>query len=331
MDSEPNTYVDEPAMFEAHELRVVVHDGEERKVLLDGITFPLVQRSMMAVIGPAGSGKSTLLGALAGTRPATSGSVVYDHRNQRDAYDDVSRRIYLVPHESSVRGRQTVRKALSRAVRSRFRDVSAQEREQRVAEVLDEMSMTGHMDKRLDDLLQGEKKRAEIALAVLARPALLLLDAPTAPLDAHLKRDVFAQLRNMARPSAEHAPTVVVVTTDVEPKLLDPCDRLLVLQPGGTMAYFGPPADGLRYFGQDDWANVFQRFADEPDRDFAAEYRASPEYVSYVATPMSDRSQSSGGPEPTRRELVGPKPRQRGGTWRALLRRHASATSRGSL
>lgn len=60
-------YVDDGrATFEAHELRVVVHDGHKDKILLDGITFPLAERSMMAVIGPAGAGKSTLLNALTG-------------------------------------------------------------------------------------------------------------------------------------------------------------------------------------------------------------------------------------------------------------------------
>ena len=66
-------YVDDGrATFEAHELQVVVHDGHKDKILLDGITFPLAERSMMAVIGPAGAGKSTLLNALTGKRPATT-------------------------------------------------------------------------------------------------------------------------------------------------------------------------------------------------------------------------------------------------------------------
>jgi pSer/pThr/pTyr-binding forkhead associated (FHA) protein len=60
------------ATFEAHELRVVVHDGGKDKVLLDAVTFPLEERSMMAVIGPAGAGKSTLLNAVTCTTTTTS-------------------------------------------------------------------------------------------------------------------------------------------------------------------------------------------------------------------------------------------------------------------
>jgi pSer/pThr/pTyr-binding forkhead associated (FHA) protein len=90
-------YVDDGrATFEAHELQVVVHDGGKDKVLLDGITFPLAERSMMAVIGPAGAGKSTLLNALTGKRPATTGSVFYDYRDLYENYDELRQRIGLV-------------------------------------------------------------------------------------------------------------------------------------------------------------------------------------------------------------------------------------------
>jgi hypothetical protein len=63
---------------------------------------------------------------------------------------------------------------------------------------------------------------------------------------------------------------------------LDQCDRLLVLVPGGRIAFYGPPSDGLNYFGQNRWAEVFQQFDKYPDRDWAAEYRASPAYAQYV-------------------------------------------------
>ena len=65
--------------------------------------------------------------------------------------------------------------------------------------------------------------------------------------------------------------TVVVVTHSVAN--LDICDRLLVLVPGGKVAYFGPPEEGLTHFGQPGWAQVFRAFEAEPDRDWAGEYR----------------------------------------------------------
>jgi ABC transport system ATP-binding/permease protein len=304
-------YVDDGrATFEAHELQVMVNDGGKQKVLLDGITFPLEERSMMAVIGPAGAGKSTLLNALTGKRPANTGTVYYDFRDLYDNYDELKHRIGLVPQESVTHDQLTAKTALGYAADLRFpSDVGEAERDQRVGEVLDELSMSQHANTRIDRLSGGQKKRVNIGLELLTRPSLLFLDEPTSPLDPHLKRDMFLQMRKMADKNAEKGQSVVVITHDVESKLIDQCDRLIVLQPGGKMAYFGPPDKGLRYFGKEDWADVFQGFADEPQRDWSGEFRASPEFNTYVATPISVRQLRQQTPRP---ETDTGKPRQRG-------------------
>jgi ABC-type multidrug transport system ATPase subunit/pSer/pThr/pTyr-binding forkhead associated (FHA) protein len=303
-------YVDDGrATFEAHELQVSVGDNGKRKVLLDGITFPLAERSMMAVIGPAGAGKSTLLNALTGKRPANTGGVYYDFRDLYDNYDELKHRIGLVPQESVTHDQLTAKTALGYAAELRFpADVSEDERNQRVAEVLDELSMSQHANTRIDRLSGGQKKRVNIGLELLTRPTLLFLDEPTSPLDPHLKREMFLQMRKMADKNAEKGQSVVVITHDVEAKLIDLCDRLIVLQPGGKMAYFGPPSEGLHYFGRDDWADVFQAFSDEPNRDWAGEYRSSTDFVKYVATPISVRQRQPERP----REPDAPRPKQRG-------------------
>jgi ABC-type multidrug transport system ATPase subunit/pSer/pThr/pTyr-binding forkhead associated (FHA) protein/ABC-type multidrug transport system permease subunit len=304
-------YIDDGrATFEAHELQVVVHDGHKDKILLDGITFPLAERSMMAVIGPAGAGKSTLLNALTGKRPATTGNVFYDYRDLYENYDELRQRIGLVPQESVTHDQLTAKTALGYQAELRFPpDTGEQERTQRVTEVLDELSMSRHADTRIDRLSGGQKKRVNIGMELLTKPSLLFLDEPTSPLDPHLKRDMFAQMRKMANKDAPTGQSVIVITHDVESKLIDQCDRLIVLQPGGKMAYFGPPSEGLKYFSAEDWADVFQRFADEPERDFAAEYRASPDFVKYVATPISVRQRRLDAGRPPGQE--NPRPKQR--------------------
>jgi ABC-type multidrug transport system ATPase subunit len=300
-------YVDDGrATFEAHDLSVVVTSNGKPKVLLDGITFPLAARSMMAVIGPAGAGKSTLLNALTGKNQATTGNVFYDFRDLYDNYDELRHRIGLVPQDSVIHDQLTAQSALGYAAKLRFSpDTMAEERNARVTRVLGELSMTEHKDKPIHNLSGGQNKRVNIGLELLTSPSLLFLDEPTSPLDPHLKRDMFALMRKMADKDAEDGQSVVVITHDVGSDLIDQCDRLLVLQPGGKMAFFGPPGDGLRYFGANDWADVFQKFAAEPQRDFAAEYRASPEYVKYVATPISVASQRT-----ERRPDDAPKPKQ---------------------
>ncbi|HEY6495250.1 MAG TPA: FHA domain-containing protein, partial [Trebonia sp.] len=193
-------YVDDGrATFEAHDLHVVVHDGGRDKVLLDSITFPLAERSLMAVIGPAGAGKSTLLNALTGKRPATTGNVFYDYRDLYENYDELRHRIGLVPQESVTHDQLTAKTALGYQAELRFPpDTGSEERNQRVGEVLDELSMTKHAETRIDRLSGGQKKRVNIGMELLTKPSLLFLDEPTSPLDPHLKRDMFTQMRKMA-------------------------------------------------------------------------------------------------------------------------------------
>ena len=171
--------------------------------------------------------------------------------------------------------------------------------------------MTQHGDTRVDRLSGGQNKRVNIGLELLTRPSLLFLDEPTSPLDPHLKRELMERMRSMADKTAEKGQSVVVITHDVEPKLLDLADRLIVLAPGGKMAYFGPPKEGLKYFGKDDWADVFQGFSREPQRDWMGEYKRSADYAKYVTARMAAPVAQPLPPGAAQREEPAP-PRQRG-------------------
>jgi ABC-type multidrug transport system ATPase subunit len=329
-DGELREYVDEGNVsFEARELFVQVSDGGKPKVLLQGITFPLPERSFLAVIGPAGAGKSTLLNALTGKRPADQGTVLYDKRDLYKSYEELRHRIGLVPQQSVTHDQLTARSALGYAAELRFpSDTGASERRGRVEEVLGELEMSQHGDTRVERLSGGQNKRVNIGLELLTKPSLLFLDEPTSPLDPHLKRELMERMRRMADRAAEKGQSVVVITHDVEPKLLDLADRLIVLAPGGNMAYFGPPKEGLTYFGKADWADVFKDFSDQPQRDWTSEYKASRDYARYVTGPMTERAPRPLPPDAPQREEP-PPPRQRGriSQLSTLSRRYARVMS----
>ncbi|WP_245548129.1 ATP-binding cassette domain-containing protein [Nocardia pneumoniae] len=255
----------------------------EGKVLLDEVSFPIPERSLVGVIGPSGAGKSTLLGAVTGLRPATEGTVRYDGRDLYTDYDELRHRIGLVPQEDILHSQLPTRRALLYAAELRFPgDTHSEEREQRVDEVLEELGLARHADTRIDRLSGGQRKRVSVALELLTKPSLLFLDEPTSGLDPGLDKTVMEMLSELAHDGR----TVIVVTHSVAN--LDACDRLLVLVPGGRLAYYGPPAEGLRQFGQRSWAEVFQAFDREDERDWAGEFRASPRFQQHVATGLTD-------------------------------------------
>jgi len=252
------------------------------KVLLDEVSFPLSEKCLLGVIGPSGAGKSTLLGALTGMKPATGGTVLYDNRDLYQDYAELKYRIGLVPQQDIMHTQLSARRALRYAAELRFpRDTSARERNERVDEVIGELGLTAHADTRAESLSGGQRKRVSVALELLTKPSLLFLDEPTSGLDPGLDKSVMEMMAGLAHDGR----TVIVVTHSVAN--LDLCDRLLVLVPGGKVAFFGPPREGLRHFGQPGWAEVFQAFENEPGRDWAGEYKRSPLHAQYVAEAMA--------------------------------------------
>jgi ABC transport system ATP-binding/permease protein len=277
-------YVDDGRVtVEVHDLRIEARQGDKRKIRLDGISFPIAERSLTAILGLPGSGKSTLLSVLAGKVPPSRGQVWYDYRDLYDNVGELRHRIGLVPIPQVVHNQLTPQTALAYGAELRFPpDVSDDERDQRVSEILDAVSMTRHQHTRIDRLsgIGAPRSRVALGLELLTRPSLLLLDEPASGPDRYVQRFLFQDLRKLADPGAEQGQSVVVACGTNEYGV-DQCDRVVVLQ-YGTLAYFGPPADGLRYFGRDEWPDVFADFADDPARDRAGEFRQSPEFMTHV-------------------------------------------------
>jgi ABC transport system ATP-binding/permease protein len=323
-DGELRQFVDNGNItFTAQDLVVKVAGG---KVLLDRVTFPIPEKCLLGVIGPSGAGKSTLLGALTGMRPADTGTVLYDNRDLYANYNELRFRIGLVPQQSVLHTQLTARRALQYSAELRFpADIKATERDGRVDEVMGELGLTRHGNTRADRLSGGQLKRVNVAQELLTKPSLLFLDEPTSGLDPGLDKSVMEQMRDLAHDGR----TVIVVTHSVDN--LDTCDRLLVLVPGGRIAFYGPPEEGLAYFGQARWAEVFQAFERYPDRDWAAEFAASPACAQYV---LGQRPRPQ--PVPNSQELAAAPPPQRRGAFRqmaTLTRRYVRviASDRGYL
>jgi len=264
--------------YEASNLRVVTDKG---KVLLADVSFVLPQRSFMAVVGPSGAGKSTLLGALTGFRPADNGMVRYDERDLYDNYAELRHRIGFVPQDDILHTPLTVRRALNYAARLRFpQDVSGGERKQRIEEVLTELGLSTQANQRIDSLSGGQRKRTSVALELLTKPSLLFLDEPTSGLDPGYEKSVMQTLRSLA----DDGRSVVVVTHNIAH--LNMCDRVLVLAPGGRLAYFGPPQQALSYFNCADFADLFTLLEQDTSTDWTGRFNASPLHSAFTPRPV---------------------------------------------
>ncbi|MGW6737850.1 FHA domain-containing protein [Streptomyces sp. NPDC055013] len=301
--------------LEVQDLAVAVDHG--RKTLLDHVSFPVREKCLLAVVGPSGAGKSTLLNALTGQRPADHGTVLYDGRDLYRDYAELRQRIGLVPQDDILHAQLTVRSALSYAAELRFpQDTAKAERRARVDEVIHELGLGQRAGQPVHSLSGGQRKRVSVALELLTKPSLLFLDEPTSGLDPGMDRSVM----NMLRGLADDGRTVIVVTHSV--LSLDICDRLLVLAPGGRIAYYGPPEEALLFFGFEHWPEAFEAFERDQERDWAGDYRGSLYHRQYISDATGQPRQPRTGPVVIARP---PRPRSRGAQLGTLIRRYTTA------
>ncbi|MGW7197691.1 FHA domain-containing protein [Streptomyces chryseus] len=300
--------------FSARHLTVTVDGGKQ---ILKDVSFGVPEKSLIAVIGPSGSGKSTLLKALTGYRPANQGDVLYDNRNLYKQFAELRQRIGLVPQDDILHKELTVKKALKYAAKLRFpADTTEAEREQRINEVLGELKLDIHKEKKVTSLSGGQRKRVSVALELLTKPSLIFLDEPTSGLDPGMDRDVMQLLRGLA----DDGRTVLVVTHSVAELAI--CDKLLVMAPGGSVAYFGPPEEALNFFGYSTWADVFSAFENYRDYDWAGRWRGSQHYQMYAADIDAVAAQPVHMPPP--QQMRPPKPQSWGSQLWTLIRRYVS-------
>ncbi len=223
--------------------------------VLHPVSFDLVEKEILCVLGPSGSGKSTLLKILAGAIPPTKGRIQY--RGQ--PLDDPDRwppeivmvwqSMALFPHYS-VGGNV----GFGLAVRGMPRD----ERRPEVAKVLDLVELAGFEKRRVTTLSGGEQQRVALARALVLKPRLLLLDEPFGSLDAHLRASLVRKVREIRE---RFGLTMMIVTHD-QSEAISLADRLVLLraghveQIGTTTAVCREPRTGFvaRFVGK---RNVF--------------------------------------------------------------------------
>ncbi len=254
--------------LEVHE----VDFGVNGKTLLERISLTARPGTLTAIIGGSGAGKTTLSRLIAGYATPTSGSVTFEGHDIHTEYASLRTRIGMVPQDDVVHRQLTVNQALGYAAELRLPpDTSKADRQQVVAQVLDELGLTQHADTRVDKLSGGQRKRASVALELLTGPSLLILDEPTSGLDPALDLQVMTMLRQLA----DAGRVVLVVTHSLT--YLDVCDQVLLMAPGGKTAYLGPPGQIGDAMGTTNWAQIFAKVGADPDeanRRFRAQNQA---------------------------------------------------------
>ncbi|WP_246540794.1 ABC transporter permease [Mycobacterium spongiae] len=258
--------------------------------VLSDVSFTARPGSMIAVIGPSATRNASLLGLVGATRPASSGVLTVDGHDVGAEPEWMRSRIGVVPRDDRVHPHLTVEGAVEFAAELRLPpDSSPDDRRRLVDQVIDELELTEHRTTRIAKLGPETRRCASMAVELITRPSLLVVDQPRAGSDPGHEAHVMATLRRQADLGC------VVVMTTSSLAHLDMCDQVLVLTADGTVAFAGPPKDVESAMGTAHWPGVLERVAADPEGAHRAFLRRRP------ATPAAP---AVADPEPAPIELT---------------------------
>lgn len=216
---------------------------------LDGIDLTLDRHELVGVVGPDGAGKTTLLRTLAGLLEIEAQEAMALGTDLRHDVTHYKSDVGYVPQAFSLQRDLSILENLR--FTARLHRLPADVAAARAGELLERTGLARFASRAAGALSGGMKQKLAIANAMLLRPALLLLDEPTAGVDVVARAEIWEMLAE-ARPS-----TLILVSTSYLEEALA-CDRLLYLDAGRLLANGTPrelqdavPVELYRAWGDD--------------------------------------------------------------------------------
>ena len=244
-------------MLTVDQLRVEIAGA----TILSDVSANVADGAVLAVLGPSGSGKTTLLRTIAGLQRPTAGRLKWDATDlsgvpvENRGFGLMFQDYALFPHRSI---------GANVAFGLKMRGASRDESQERIAEVLEWVGMSGYEDRRITGLSGGEQQRVALARALAPAPRLLMLDEPLGSLDRALRDRLIEELRGIL---VDHAITTIYVTHDQE-EAFTIADDLLIMREG-RVAQQGTPKEVYRH-PVDEWTARFLGFRNVFDVEIGA-------------------------------------------------------------
>jgi ABC-2 type transport system ATP-binding protein len=222
----PHSSVDPAPAIDIRCLRVDYGDF----VAVNDFTLAVPKGEVFGLVGPNGAGKTSTFRVLATLMQPTYGEVILDGVDALEDLEGVRRILGYMPDLAPVPSDLKVKEFLDFHAAAYGLGSRAQ-RQDRAAECLEEVSLTGQRDCWCKELSRGQTQRLVLAKTLLHRPRVLILDEPASGLDPLARRDLRNALRKLAASGA-----TVFVSSHILSELAEMCSSLCVMNRGCLLA-----------------------------------------------------------------------------------------------
>ena len=199
---------------------------------LNNVSLDFPTGELVALLGPSGCGKTTLLRIIAGLENPDNGSVLFHGEDATDVHVRERNVGFVFQHHNLILKHSVLSNVLmgrlgyKNTLEGLFGVFSASEKEL-AKQVLEEVGLKDHIDRRVDQLSGGQQQRVAVARALATHPKLILADEPTANLDTENGKQV---MDIMQRLNKETGVTFVFATHD--PRVIGYANRVITLEDG---------------------------------------------------------------------------------------------------
>ncbi len=200
---------------------------------VDDISFEVATGSVFAFLGTNGAGKSTTIGCVTTVSPFDAGEIDVAGHDVRRHSEPVRGQIGVVFQDSMLDAQLTARENLT--TRARFYTADRARIRDRVAELSALIGLDDFLDRRYGTLSGGQRRRVDIARALLHSPAILFLDEPTAGLDPASRAIVWSTIHDLRD---RHGLTVFLTTHYMEET--EEADMVSIIDSGRIIAQGTP-------------------------------------------------------------------------------------------
>ncbi len=205
----------------------------KKRTVVSDVSLSVESGSIVGLLGPNGAGKTTSFYMIVGIISSEDGQVLLDDKDitEMPMHERARAGLGYLPQENSIFRKLTVYQNLMGVVEL-LPDLTKQEREERVTELLEEFSITRLKDNTGMSLSGGERRRVEIARALAANPKFILLDEPFAgvdPISVGEIKEIILHLKNRG--------IGILITDHNVRETLDVCEKSYIVNAGKIIAH----------------------------------------------------------------------------------------------
>jgi ABC-2 type transport system ATP-binding protein len=210
---------------------------------VDDLSFDIIPGDVVGFLGPNGAGKSTTMKMLTGFLLPTSGDIYISDLSFEHCALEIKKKIGYLPEGAPAYGDMTPLQFLNFI--AQIRGYKGADKSARIEKVVKQVELHGVLDKPIENLSKGFKRRVGLAQALIHDPEILILDEPTDGLDPNQKHQVRELIKNLSKDK------IVIISTHILEEVTAVCNRVMIIAKGKLLFDDTPKALNKRskYYG----------------------------------------------------------------------------------